>query len=166
MARLALFAIVACLLLAAPAQADAHPDGAPPEVLLSADVSMTGLIDLYHAVVSEHDVNDVIIVHPPEMEGLYGPQPESGGVGQDAAPPDEGGETIHVRLIDASQEVFGAEYVLASLNDATLTCAAGCIETQIRRAGNGAAMEDILETAIDFGDEKRKFQLRDIGPEA
>ncbi len=56
--------------------------------------------------------------------------------------------------------------MLASLDADALACALQAIEARLRRADGGAAMEDILEDAANFGDKAHKFWLTDIDPEA
>lgn len=117
-----------------------------------------------HAAVDEHDVNGAIVVHPPETAELYGPQAETGDAWQ-IVPPDADGEVIHVRLLDAEPEAFGAKYMLASLDGDALACATGFMEAQIQRAGENIWMEGILEDAAEFGGENNRFRLANIGPE-
>ncbi len=109
-------------------------------------------------------MNDAIVVHPPETAELYGPQAETGDAWQ-IVPPDADGEVIHVRLLDAEPEAFGAKYTLASLDGDALACATGFMEAQIQRAGEDIWMEGILEDAAEFGGENNRFRLANIDPE-
>ena len=109
-------------------------------------------------------MNNAIVVRLPETAKLYGPQAETGGAWQ-IVPPDADGEVIHVRLLDAEPEAFGAEYMLASLDGDALACATGFMEAQIQHAGKDIWMEGLLEDAAEFGGENNRFRLTNIDTE-
>lgn len=153
-----------CLLWMIPVPARSSDSSAPPQVLMTADTSMAGLINLYHAVVDEHDTRDALVIHPPAMEGLYGEADDAPA--RDAVIlPATGGEAIHVRLLDASPDAFGAEYMLASLDDDALMRALEELETHMRHGENDVSAELAIEHVARTGAETHAFRLMNIDPE-
>lgn len=153
-----------CLLWMIPVPARSSDSSAPPQVLMTVDTSMAGLINLYHAVVDEHDTRDALVVYPPAMEDLYGKTDNIPA--QDAANVSMAdGETIHVRLLDASPDAFGAEYMLASLDDNALVRALEELETHMRHGENDVSAELAIEHVARTGAEAHTFRLMNIDPE-
>ena len=98
------------------------------------------------------------------MEDLYGKTDNIPA--QDAANVSMAdGETIDVRLLDASPDAFGAEYMLASLDDNALVRALEELETHMRHGENDVSAELAIERVARTGAEAHTFRLMNIDPE-
>ena len=175
MSRIALFALI-CLVFCAPALSEAA-GGALPEVLVTSDTSMDGLMNLYHAVSSEHDPEDILAVRPlsaqnsEDLSELFAADPECAAgqrlkIAVPGAEPialgDSEGEIIHVQLLGLSGSPSEVDCLAASLDPEALSCASDMLEQHANSAGTD--LRDIVDEAAGDGAESGEFLLMNIDP--
>lgn len=152
--------------MSANARAEALLDSTIPSVYLSADMTIESLINLYHAVAGQHDTEDIIVVRPPDMRDVYGDPDDNDPAGcADAKAFLSGnGELIYVRLVDASYDRFGAEYMLASQDQAAIQSAHQVLEQIFQQQNDDAQIDLLLESAAEYGRQHESFRLMNIDP--